>query len=141
MTCGDDGTVRMWDSYARRLVMVRNIQARGKAIDYHPDGSSLAVGLDNGGIVILSSDSLDTLHTKKDRDESIPTLRYSPNGSYLAVGSADNCIDVYDISKRRARPASRGSGSATRTLPSSGGPMSARAASSTPSRGPTASRS
>ena len=103
VTCGDDGTVRMWDSYARRLVMVRNIQARGKAIDYHPDGSSLAVGLDNGGIVILSSDSLDTLHTKKDRDESIPTLRYSPNGSYLAVGSADNCIDVYDISKQYGR--------------------------------------
>ncbi|XRB07249.1 echinoderm microtubule-associated protein-like [Pycnococcus provasolii] len=103
VTCSDDGTVRMWDAYARRLIMVRNIQARGRAIDYHPDGSSLAVGLDNGGIVILSSDSLDTLHTKKDRDESIPVLRYSPNGSYLAVGSADNCIDIYDISKQYGR--------------------------------------
>ena len=67
------------------------------------DGSQIAIGLAGGGVVILSADSLDTMHTKKDREEPIHEVKFSPNGQYLAVGSHDNYIDVYDIGKQYGR--------------------------------------
>jgi WD40 repeat protein len=29
--------------------------------------------------------------------EAVDALRYSPDGSKLAAGSHDNCIDIYDV--------------------------------------------
>ena len=103
VTVGDDCTVRVWDLAARRMVMVRDLGARGRSVAYHPDGSQIAVGLAGGGLVVLSADSLDTVHAKKDREEPIHEVKYSPNGQFLAAGSHDNYIDVYDVSKQYGR--------------------------------------
>ena len=103
VTVGDDCTVRIWDLAARRMVMVRDLGARGRSAAYHPDGSQIAVGLAGGGLVVLSADSLDTVHAKKDREEPIHEVKYSPNGQFLAAGSHDNYIDVYDVSKQYGR--------------------------------------
>jgi microtubule-associated protein-like 6 len=103
VTVGDDCTVRVWDLAARRMVMVRDLGARGRSAAYHPDGSQIAIGLAGGGLVVLSADSLDTVHAKKDREEPIHEVKYSPNGQFLAAGSHDNYIDVYDVSKQYGR--------------------------------------
>lgn len=102
-TVGDDCTVRVWDVASRRMVMVRDLGAKGRSVAYHPDGSQIAIGLAGGGLVVLSADSLDTIHAKKDREEPIHELKYSPNGQYLGVGSHDNYIDVYDVGKQYGR--------------------------------------
>lgn len=105
VTCGDDGTVRVWHVPSRRMVMIRDLGTKGRSCAYHPDGSQIAIGLVNGGVAIISSDSLDTIHTKRDREEPIHDLKYSPNGLYLAVGSYDNYVDIYDISRHYGRVA------------------------------------
>ena len=83
--------------------MSRDLGAQGRSVAYHPDGTQVSVGLAGGGIVVLSSDSLDTVHLRKDRDQPVGALKYSPDGQYLAVGSDENTIDIYDISKQYAR--------------------------------------
>ena len=83
VTVGDDCTCRVWDVASRRMVMVRDLGAKGRSVAYHPDGSQIAIGLAGGGLVVLSADSLDTMHAKKDREEPIHELKYSPNGQYL----------------------------------------------------------
>ena len=103
VTVGDDCTCRVWDVASRRMVMVRDLGAKGRSVAYHPDGSQIAIGLAGGGLVVLSADSLDTMHAKKDREEPIHELKYSPNGQYLAAGSHDNYIDVYDVGKNYGR--------------------------------------
>ena len=102
-TVGDDGTIRLWDIPSRRMIMSRDLGAQGRSVAYHPDGTQVSVGLAGGGIVVLSSDSLDTVHLRKDRDQPVGALKYSPDGQYLAVGSDENTIDIYDISKQYAR--------------------------------------
>ena len=103
VTTGDDMTIRVWDIPSRRMIMYRALGAKGRSVAYHPDGSQVSVGLAGGGFVVLSADSLDTVYTKKERDEAIHDLKYSPNGLYLAVGSYDNFIDIYDVSKDYGR--------------------------------------
>ena len=102
-TVGDDSTIRIWDVPSRRLMMSRNLGAQARSVAYHPDGTQISVGLAGGGIIIFSSDSLDTVHLRKDREQPIGVLKYSPNGQYLAVGSEENTIDIYDISKQYQR--------------------------------------
>lgn len=36
----------------------------------------------------------------KDRKEAIHELKYSPDGSHLAVGSNDNSVDIYGVVQR-----------------------------------------
>lgn len=83
--------------------MVRHLGAKARSCAYHPDGTQIAVGLAGGGIIIFSSDSLDTVHLRKDRGEPIGVLKYSPNGQYIAVGSEENTIDIYDVGKQYSR--------------------------------------
>jgi len=103
VTVGDDCTVRVWDLGSRRMLLVRDLGARGRSVAYHPDGSQIAVGLAGGGLVVLSADSLDTMHAKKDREEPIHEVKFSPNGAYLAAGSHDNHVDIYDVNKQFGR--------------------------------------
>jgi microtubule-associated protein-like 6 len=67
----------IWDVASRRMVMVRDLGAKGRSCAYHPDGSQIAIGLAGGGVVILSADSLDTMHTKKDREAGLTLVRFS----------------------------------------------------------------
>lgn len=129
-TGGDDGTVRLWDMHSKRPIVIRNLVSRAfpihsvssiiqqliirsilcylqgskaRSLDFHPDGTKLAIGLSSGGFAILHAESLDTLQSKRDREEAIQVIKYSPNGLYLAVGSYDNYIDIYDLSKNYGR--------------------------------------
>ena len=45
---------------------------------YSPDGSSVAVGQNDGGFLILDSESLEKIVGFKDRKESISDIKFSP---------------------------------------------------------------
>lgn len=86
-----------------------------------PDGEMIAVGLKNGGFVILTASSFKPWGQRRDRGQCIndvrcvihphPTsvaclwsyalllCRFSPSGQYLAVGSEDGVVDFYDLAK------------------------------------------
>lgn len=53
-----------------------------------------------GKVSIRTKENLDTkVKTLKDADEWCEVIKYSPCGKFLAVGSHDNNIYVYDVSK------------------------------------------
>jgi microtubule-associated protein-like 1/2 len=53
-----------------------------------------------GKVSIRLKDNLDKkIKTLKDADEWSEVIKYSPCGAYMAVGSHDNCIYVYDVAK------------------------------------------
>lgn len=47
----------------------------------------------------LHRDLSELVHIK-DRREVLHEMKYSPDGSYLAVGSNDNFVDIYAVSQR-----------------------------------------
>lgn len=48
---------------------------------YSPDGSTVAVGQNDGGFLILDSESLEKIVGFKDRKEEISDIKFSPGKS------------------------------------------------------------
>lgn len=69
--------------------------ARGVA--YQADKGHVAVSHNDGTVTIRDSNKLDdAIHTMQDAQEWSESIEYSPCGAYLAVGSHDNNIYVYE---------------------------------------------
>lgn len=109
VTGSADRTLRTW-SFQGTWTLRNTLgphQFRILALDFHPDGNLLAVGggepsrsgevklweLPRGALVY----SLDQLHS-----DTVLGVRFSPNGLYLATGSADRFLKVVKITDTRA---------------------------------------
>ncbi|KAB1277577.1 Echinoderm microtubule-associated protein-like 5 [Camelus dromedarius] len=64
------------------------------------DGIHLALGMKDGSFTVLRvRDMTEVVHIK-DRKEAIHELKYSPDGTYLAVGCNDSSVDIYGVAQR-----------------------------------------
>lgn len=131
-TCSDDGTLRLWnihpgkgrEVFARAWPRKEDSKAIPnssfntgcvRSVAWHPDGNSLAVGTVAGKVHIYELYSykgqsrLTCIKELDSRNEWISDLKYSPctpedptGGRYLAVGSHENAVDIYDTKKPNA---------------------------------------
>ena len=102
-TSGDDGSVRSFSLSSNEMESIRIIDAaKARSLAVSPKAVHLAVGLNTGNIKILNIDGAGKIEgeacTLTDPKRLIQTLRYSENGSWLAVGSHDTNIYLYQIS-------------------------------------------
>jgi len=111
MTVSDDKTLRVWDLAKLRLKKVKKLKKGGRAVTYSPDGSTVAVGQNDGGFLILDAASLEKVVGFKDRKEEISDIKFSPDGKFLAVGSHDNFVDIYSVRRGKRTGVCKGSSS------------------------------
>jgi len=111
-TVSDDRTLRIWDIGEHlRMKKVAMLKKGGRCVAYHPNGETIAIGLNDGSFMILDSKTLGTLVLTKDRSEEISDIKFSPDGVYLGVASHDNMLDIYHVKKGKKRCVCRGSSS------------------------------
>ena len=110
-TYSDDGTVRIWDLDTYGMIAAKNIGSAGRAIVYPPDGSVLAIGQTDGGVIVLDAETLEQNAAFKHRKQNISDLKFDPFGRYLAVGSHENAVDIYSLNKRKRIGICRGASS------------------------------
>jgi microtubule-associated protein-like 6 len=103
VTAGDDKAVCVWNCDERRLVGIRVLDSSAQSADISDDGKLLAVGLDDGHFVVMDMCTLTIIDKERYRKERIQEIRYSPDGRYLAVGSAENVIDIHDTTRSYKR--------------------------------------
>jgi WD40 repeat protein len=76
---------------------------QGRAVAYCRQNGHLAVSNNMGKVSIRDSKNFDKkIKTLKDQLEWSEVMKYSPDGVYLAVGSHDNNIYIYDVAKNYA---------------------------------------
>jgi WD40 repeat protein len=105
-TSGDDKTVRVWDMKSHKQLHITMLNSFVRSLAYSPSGHHLACGTGGrfkgkstgpqGHVVVLDTFSMKPVRTLKDSKKWIRVLTYSPDGSWLAVGSQDYNIYIYD---------------------------------------------
>ncbi|KAM8931660.1 echinoderm microtubule-associated protein-like 4 [Lycaon pictus] len=99
LTCAQDRQVCMWNSVDHRLEWTRLVDEPGHCADFHPSGTVVAIGTHSGRWFVLDAETRDLVSIHTDGNEQLSVMRYSVDGTLLAVGSHDNFIYLYVVSE------------------------------------------
>ena len=96
-TFGQDGMLGIWDLASRKLKASARVEGPGETLAYSPSGDFLALGLQNGKVLVFDSQTLELKFAKHDRVKAVSQVKYSPDGSLLAAGGHDSLIITYNV--------------------------------------------
>jgi len=89
-TYGRDGMLAVWDLKTKRQKVYSLIGQAGDALAISNNGKFLAIGLDNGTLVVLDSTTFRPVSKKGGRPgKAIQVIKFSPDDSIMAVGGHD----------------------------------------------------
>ncbi|XP_077401124.1 echinoderm microtubule-associated protein-like 3 isoform X2 [Vanacampus margaritifer] len=103
LSCGHDRQVCLWNTEEHTLQWSITLEEYGLCADFCPNGSVVSVGLSTGRWVVLDLVTAEVISESVDGNEQHSVMRYSPDGSCLAVGSHDNFIYIYNVTENGRR--------------------------------------
>uniref|UniRef100_A0A4W5JXK5 EMAP like 3 n=1 Tax=Hucho hucho TaxID=62062 RepID=A0A4W5JXK5_9TELE len=103
LTCGHDRQVCVWNTEEHKLDWSTTLEEYGLCADFCPNGAVVSVGLSTGRWLVLDLQTKEVVSDYTDGNEQLSVMRYSPDGSFLAVGSHDNFIYVYNVTESGRR--------------------------------------
>ena len=102
-SCGDDGTVRLWDiDRGHELTSYRDCQSGVNVVDFISTGNVLASGANEGGIRLydVRTDKLMQYYPTNITDGSINSLCFHCSGNYL-LSSGIGGVKIWDVREGR----------------------------------------
>uniref|UniRef100_UPI0037E8699D echinoderm microtubule-associated protein-like 3 n=1 Tax=Semicossyphus pulcher TaxID=241346 RepID=UPI0037E8699D len=103
LTCGHDRQVCLWHTEEHKLDWSISLEEYGLCAGFCPNGSVVSVGLNTGRWLVLDLLTQEVVSESTDGNEQLSVMRYSPDGSFLAVGSHDNFIYIYTVTESGRR--------------------------------------
>jgi WD40 repeat protein len=99
-----DGFLKIWNLNDRSLISKLGIKREIRCISFRADGSMIALGMNDGEILIVkcSDDykSIEIADKKRQRSTCVTDIKFSPKDSLLAAGSTDNAIDFFEVNDK-----------------------------------------
>ena len=99
LTIGGEGSLALWDIPNRRSIESLELSAMSlRSMAKHPSRPELAIGASDGNIYLLNSDTLVPIQIIKNAHQnSVFSLRYSPDGRYLLSGGRDAYLRIWTV--------------------------------------------
>ncbi len=79
VTCSDDGTVRIWDLQAQRMLSLLSVGKEVRCVGYSHDGAAIAVGMKDGSFSVADAETLEQLAAFHHRKEELSDIKFSPS--------------------------------------------------------------
>ena len=101
----EDGNLLTW-TYPN-LTLLKQVAAGAKGyshIDFSNDGSTLVSGNANNKFNLWNASDLKLKSYSKEHKDRVRALKFGPNGKYLASGSYDGQIILWEINKKETPP-------------------------------------
>uniref|UniRef100_A0A3B3ZKL4 Uncharacterized protein n=1 Tax=Periophthalmus magnuspinnatus TaxID=409849 RepID=A0A3B3ZKL4_9GOBI len=102
LSCGNDKQVFLWNAEEHRMDWCTTLEY-GLCADFSPVGSVVSIGLSTGRWLVMDLLTRKVVSESTDGNEQLSVMRYSPDGSFLAVGSHDNFIYIYSVAENGRR--------------------------------------
>mmetsp|Transcript_8381 Transcript_8381/g.28139 ORF Transcript_8381/g.28139 Transcript_8381/m.28139 type:complete len:892 (-) Transcript_8381:144-2819(-) len=103
-TCGDDCTLRIWNTNIRNLhrlengrIAVADMGIPGVCCDVSSDGRLVAVGHRGGQFTVWDSSTMLCVLEHARSNRYITIIKFSPDCRYLLVGSREASLVMYDV--------------------------------------------
>ncbi|KAJ0006475.1 hypothetical protein NQD34_013748 [Periophthalmus magnuspinnatus] len=103
LSCGNDKQVFLWNAEEHRMDWCTTLEEYGLCADFSPVGSVVSIGLSTGRWLVMDLLTRKVVSESTDGNEQLSVMRYSPDGSFLAVGSHDNFIYIYSVAENGRR--------------------------------------
>jgi len=109
-TAGGDGKLSKWESEVMRPIETFQLTAESlRSLAYNEARQEWAVGASDNAIYLLDNDLNIKKRIENAHENSVFTVKYSPDGKYLLSGSRDAHLKVWDIANdfklKSAQPA------------------------------------
>jgi len=106
-TVGDDAILRVWDVYTHLCNATISLEMPARCCAFSPDGRKLAIGFGSpkklsarqydGKWIIMDTEDYQISHEARDSTKWLTDCKFSPSGEFLAMGSYDNKIYIYNV--------------------------------------------
>ena len=96
LSLGGEGGLTLWDIPNARSIETLELSAESlRCIDKHPFKSEIAIGSSGGNIYLVHSETLELKKVlKQAHQNSVFSVRYSPDGQYLLSGGRDAYLRI-----------------------------------------------
>lgn len=99
-SASDDSTLRLWDMNKREEIKRINLPGPAKCCAWSPDSQTVAIGQNDGTVVVVDREGTQKAKIVTKTKKRVQCIRFSPSGNLLATGTADMCVDVYDVQNK-----------------------------------------
>lgn len=99
---GSDHLLQLWDSFNHTVVWSKDIGETIHCCEFSPiDEKICLVGVECGRWLVFNIETRELVHEISDSSDTVTVIKFSPSGQYVAVGSKDGNIYIYEYSKHK----------------------------------------
>ena len=103
VTVGEDFLFAKWCINKKIQIANKKLKYQAKTCSISNDGNQVAIGCNNGYVLILNYSNLKQVKFIRTSRKEISQVKFSNNDSFLAVGAHDSRIYIYNVKKNFKR--------------------------------------